>query len=222
MQLIITDVTEMSAGNFCVAGWHIQAGRMVRPLPNGSNWTAALLQKYHVTPGVVLNFVPLAGQHPGAFPHRTEDTPVDVARIGFVTANAGPWFGAAAPPCAPTVADAFQGHVTRNSISNGVSQGVHVPINTQTRSLWAVRCAPGNLTFVADFGKLKGELHDGAATYRLAVSSQTLKTAYRAGGLAAVNNAIPQNAPLHVRLGLARAFGNVPDKCYLMINGVYW
>jgi len=35
MQILITDVTEMHQGNYCVAGWNLNAGTMVRPLPNG-------------------------------------------------------------------------------------------------------------------------------------------------------------------------------------------
>jgi hypothetical protein len=38
MEILITDVTEMGGGNCCVAGWDVVAKRMVRPLPNGSNW----------------------------------------------------------------------------------------------------------------------------------------------------------------------------------------
>lgn len=42
MRLVITDVTEMHGGNYCVAGWNAQTDRMVRPLPNGANWTASI------------------------------------------------------------------------------------------------------------------------------------------------------------------------------------
>jgi hypothetical protein len=222
MKLVITEVTEMSAGNYCVAGWHVQSGRMVRPLPNGSNWTEALLHKYSVAPGAVLNFVQTGVAHHSVFPHHTEDMPVDAASITIASTTPGPWFGQSAPPCASTLADAFQGHVQHNSVWNGVFQGVHVPVGTQTRSLWAVQCTRGSLTLIEDFGKLKGELHDGAGTYKLSISSQVLKTHYRNGGLAAVVKALPKSGTLHVRVGLARAFGNPAYKCYVMINGVQW
>jgi hypothetical protein len=125
-------ITEMSAGNFCVAGWHVQSRRMVRPLPNGGNWTAGLLQRHSIAPGAVLDFAPTGVAHPSAFPHHTEDAPVDLANIAVVSVGPGAWFGPNAPPCANTLAQAFQGHVQHNSVWNGVSQGVYVPVGTQT------------------------------------------------------------------------------------------
>ena len=39
-QVIITDLTEMSTGNYCVAGWDWEHQRMVRLLTRfGGNWT---------------------------------------------------------------------------------------------------------------------------------------------------------------------------------------
>ncbi|MGO9234228.1 MAG: dual OB domain-containing protein [Methylocella sp.] len=212
----------MSPGNFCVAGWDASTGRMVRPLQNGRNWTAGLLQQHGVAPGAVLNFNPTGVAHHSAFPHHTEDTPVDLASIAVVAVAPGAWFGPNAPSCAITVAQAFQGHVQHNSVWNGVLQGVYVPVGTVTRSLWGVSCQRAALIFVEEFDKLKAELDDGTATYKLAVTSHGLKEIFRGGGLAAVNQALPKGGNLHVRVGLARAFGNPADKCYVMINGVRW
>jgi hypothetical protein len=78
------------------------------------------------------------------------------------------------------------------------------------------------LSFFDDFGKLKAILDDGEGRYVISVSSRALKEAYRAGGSAAAEAILPAGGNLHVRLGLARGFGSQPDKCYLMINGVYW
>jgi hypothetical protein len=39
MDIFITDVTEMHAGNYCVAGWDAAGGQMIGPLPGGFNWT---------------------------------------------------------------------------------------------------------------------------------------------------------------------------------------
>jgi hypothetical protein len=155
-------------------------------------------------------------------PHRTEDTPIDPASINLISPSPEPWFGANAPPIAATLADAFEGNVRNNSVWNGCRQGVYVPAGVQTRSLWAVVAHRDSLTFVEDFEKLKSVLDDGAASYKLAVSSRALKEAWRNGGLAAVNQAISRKGKLHVRVGLARTFGNPADKCYVMINGVHW
>ena len=37
-----------------------------------------------------------------------------------------------------------------------------------------------------------------------------------------MRRALPVATELHVRLGLARGFGEHPDKCYVMLNGVLW
>jgi hypothetical protein len=43
ISIVLTDVTEMHGANYCVASWDPKDGRMIRPLPNGTNWTIALL-----------------------------------------------------------------------------------------------------------------------------------------------------------------------------------
>ena len=221
MRLIITDVTEMHGGNYCVAGWNAQAQRMVRPLPNGANWTAKLLQQHGIVPGASIDVTPTGQHHASAFPHHTEDTLVDQATIHHV--NGGPinWFAAGAPLTYGTVSGAFSGHVFHNSIWNNVLQGVYVPVGAQIGSLAAVRLPQTAVQFVEEFDKLKAVLNDGDAYYKLAVSSLALKTAWRQGGLAAVRQALPATPQFHIRLGLARAFGNPPDKCYLMVNGIH-
>jgi hypothetical protein len=85
--------------------------------------------------------------------------------------------------------------------------------------LVAVRVAKSKLSFAENFGKLKAKLDDGSASYQFTVSSKVLKEAWRNGGLAPVNNALPARQEFHVRIGLARPFDN-PPKCYAMLNGV--
>ncbi len=168
-----------------------------------------------------INVTPTGLPHSGAFPHRTEDKPVDQATIRHV--NAGPinWFAPGAPLTYRTVSSAFSGHIVHNSIWNNVRQGVYVPVGTQVGSLAAVRLPRTAVQFVEEFDKLKAILNDGNAGYKLAVSSLVLKTAWRQGGLAAVHQALPATQHFHIRLGVARAFGNPPDKCYLMVNGIH-
>jgi len=221
MRLIITDVTEMHGGNYCVAGWDAQAHRMVRPLPNGANWTAGLLQQHGIVPGTLIDVTPTGQQHPSAFPHHTEDTPIDQSTVHHV--NGGPinWFAAGAPLTHGTVSGAFSGHIAHNSIWNNVLHGVYVPVGAQIASLAAVRLPRTAVKFVEEFDKLKVILNDDNAWYKLAVSSLVLKTAWRQGGLVAVRQALPATPQVHIRLGLARAFGNPADKCYLMVNGIH-
>lgn len=222
MRLIITDVTEMHGGNYCVAGWDPQGQRMVRPLPNGGNWTAALLLQHAIAPGVQTDVTPMGQVANSVYPHRTEDTPIIAGSIQTVNGGeAYNWFGAAVPTTFPTISAAFGGHVAHNSIWNGNRQGIHIPVGTVVGSLGAVSLPRTAITFEEDFGKLKAILDDGSASYKLAVSSHAIKLAWRQGGLNAVQNALPASNVFHIHLGLARAFGDPPTKCYMMVNGIH-
>lgn len=211
MEVLITDVTEMGAGNYCVAGWNAASGRMIRPLPNGGNWAGGLLNNVGVAPGVTIDVTPLNIAGGGAFPHLTEDTLIDPASAHVVNPGPAAWFGAGAPPTASTVQGAFHGNVQHTSVWNGSLQGVHVAAGTNTRSLWAVEVDRGDLDFVQEFGKLKAQLDDGQYTYVISVSSRVLKEAFRAGGVAAVDGLMPANGRLHVRIGLARPWQAQPS-----------
>lgn len=221
MTLLITDVTEMGAGNYCVAGWCAEQNRMVRPLPNGVNWPRSLLRSSGVAPGATVRVQPITKTLMSAYPHRTEDTPVDPSGIQVISSDPGPWFGPNAPPTALTLEEAFESQITYNSEWNNCRQGVHVPAGAKVRSLWAIRVTRDRLRFTEDFGKLKAILDDGSAKYKLAISSKALKESWRDGGLTLVAKALPASGDLHIRVGLARAWGEQPDKCYVMINGVY-
>lgn len=225
MQLLITEVTEMHAGNYCVAGWYAEEKRMVRPLPNGANWTKLSLRLSGVAPGATVHVQPISKQLFNVDPHRTEDTPIDPSSVKVISPDPAAWFGPNAPPAASTLAEAFQGEVGHNRVWNGVYQGVHVLSGKAVRSLWAVKVERARLSFQEDEfnGKrqLKAVLDDGCSRYKLAVSSAALKVAWRAGGLAAIHQTLPHGALLHVRVGLARAWAGQPDKCYVMVNGVY-
>lgn len=225
MRLIITDVTEMHGRNYCVAGWDAQAQRMVRPLPNGVNWTAGLLQQHGMAPGATVDVIPTGQRHPSAFPHQTEDTRINI--IGILLVHAGPiaWLAAGAPPTHATADQAFGGHLACSSIWNGARQGVHVRENTHIGSLGAVSLTVSGLTlFENDYkGKrsLRAYLDDGRACYNLPVVAKNLREAYRLNGVGAAQRLLPGQGNIHVRLGLARAWPGQPGKCSLMINGVY-
>jgi len=225
MRLIITDVTEMHGGNYCVAGWDSQAQRMVRPLPNGANWTAGLLQQHGVVPGASIDMLPTERQHQSAFPHRTEDMLVDAASIQLVHAGPIAWLAADSPPTHATVDQAFGGYLAHSRIWDGARQGVHIPENTQIGSLSAVRLTVDGLTLFENNyqGKrsLRAYLDDGHACYNLPVVAKDLREAYRANGVGAAQQLLPAQGGVHVRLGLARAWPGQPGKCSLMINGIY-
>jgi hypothetical protein len=218
MEILITDVTEMGGGKYCVAGWDNAAKRMVRPLPNGNNWTTALLDRYKIVTGQLVQIEP-QGTSSGGFPHRTEDTPINQASIKATDRVFSDWLGPSAPAVAADLNTGFCGQLQWNGEWNGVKQGVHTPPGVQCSSLVAVRVPKANLSFAESFHKLRAILNDGSDRYQFTVSSKVLKEAWRSGGLAAVNNALPGRDDFHIRIGLARPFGN-PQKCYAMLNGV--
>lgn len=218
MDVLITDVTEMGGGNYCVAGWNADLKQMVRPLPDGGNWPAALLSKHGIVPGVTIS-VTKKGAATGIFPHRTEDTPIDSATINVRTGLFTDWLGLCAPRISVTLDDGFGGNLAWNGTWNGVRQGVHTTPKTLCGSLVAISVPIGNLSFCEPFNALKAIVSDGVATYQLTVSNRVLKEAWREGGLPAVTAALPNRDRFHVRVGLARPFGD-PLKCYAMLNGV--
>ena len=218
MEILITDVTEMSGNNFCVAGWDAANKRMIRPLPGGGNWPQALVAEHKTQPGTVLTAEP-TGAGNGAFPHRTEDTPIDVASIGTIQSSPN-WVGADAPDVSTGLSDAFGNNLQWNKIFRGVHQGVYVPINTQCSSLAAVKVDRSSVNFAQPFGKLLAILDDGKEKYQLSVSGHIYKKGWREGGVEKATSLLPNRSKLHVRVGLARDFEGQPGRCYLMVNGI--
>jgi hypothetical protein len=135
MEIRITEVTEMHNDSYCVAGWCAALRRMVRPLPGGSNWTASLLQIHKIAPGATVRVTPTNLRLAGSYPHLTEDTAIDSTTIQLVSTGPEPWFAAGAPPYSLKLADAFEGHLSWNSIWQGNRQGAHVKPGVKARSL---------------------------------------------------------------------------------------
>jgi hypothetical protein len=222
MILLITEVTEMSGGHYCVAGWDAYNRRMVRPLPNGANWTAEAVTELGITPGVTLEASPADRTPRGQYPHLTEDTLVDPDDVRIAGTGFAAWFGPNAPPVAKSLQDVFGGHVLNNSKWGTSLKGLYVPAGTNTRSLGAIAIKASFLRFFLDATKLRAFLYDGANRYLLPVSDRHLNEVNRRDGLQAVKAGMPASGRLHVRLGLARGWQKHPDKCFVMLNGVRW
>jgi hypothetical protein len=218
MKILVTDVTEMGGTTYCVAGWDATNKRMIRPLPGGGNWPEALITKYKIQPGTVLN-VAAQGIATGDLPHLTEDTPVHQTSITSSQSTPN-WIGPGAPNVFSSLNEGFGDNLKWNSTFRGVRQGVYVPTGTQCGSLGAVNVSKANLSFSQPFDKLLAILDDGSAKYQLSVSSHIFKEAWRQGGVEGATAALPKKPTLHVRVGLARDFEEQPNKCYLMINGI--
>jgi hypothetical protein len=222
LPLLITEVTEIHRGTYCVAAWDAAGRRMVRPLPDGINWTRAQIDGRRIVPGARIAVTPNRIRPRGGYPHRTEDLPVDPSPIQRLADVPADWFAAAAPPLAATLAAAFGGQIRFVHVSLGHRRGAHVISGTPVNSLHGVRIPSRMLCFVEEDDRPRALLRDAEARYDLPVTSRALREVWRANGVAAVRRTLPVDTPLHVRVGLARGWGDRADKCYVMLNGVLW
>ncbi|MBN8937001.1 MAG: hypothetical protein J0I13_12150 [Rhizobiales bacterium] len=178
MQILITDVTEMHQGNYCVAGWDSKGGTMVRPLPNCSNWTGTQLTTYGIQPGATVQLDNAGAASSGIYPHRTEDTQIDLASVKFVTAASNTWFGTGAPPLVSTLAAAFQNNVQTTGVWKCARKAAYVQEGTNIGSLAAVRIGRANFEFFEnDFNgnkSLRAYMVDNDARYSLPVVAKNL------------------------------------------------
>jgi hypothetical protein len=222
LRLLITEVTEIHRGVYCVAAWDVGARRVVRPLPDGINWTRAQIDEYCVVPGARIAVLPNRIRPRSQYPHHTEDLPVDPSPIERLGDAPTDWFAADAPPAAATLSAAFGGQLRHTHAWHGHLRGVFVPTGACVASLHGVRLASRDLSFVENDDRLRALLRDAETRYELPVVSRALREMWRAEGVAAVRRMLPLDTALHVRIGLARGRGEHADKCYAMLNGVLW
>lgn len=223
MRLLITDLTVMHGGNFCVAGWDLDAHRMVRPLPEGHHWTADLVDQYGIEPGVLVGIALTGRPHSGVYPHLTEDAEVDPASIQVIDRRPYNWFGPDAPTVDASIDAIFSGAIQFNRVWNRYRKGCFVRKEQNVRSLGAVIVHRDWLEPYEDEyegrNSLRVKLYDGTERYDIPVVDSTLRACDTAVD---VNRYLPRSGRLHVRVGLARAWEKKPDQCTLMLNGIRW
>ncbi len=222
LRLLITEVTDIHRGIYCVAGWDPDGARMVRPLPDGVYWPRVLLETTGTAPGATIAVTPNRIRLHGDYPHLTEDLPIDPTSIDLLPSAPVGWLGTNAPPTAATLTEAFDGNLRHTGLWRGHRRGVHVPSGSRTCSLHGLRVPSHHLSFIEDDERLRALLQDAETRYNLPVTSSSLRAVWQAEGIAAVRRALPAGTDLHVRVGLARGFGEQRDRCYVMLNGVLW
>lgn len=223
-EILITDLTEMSPGSYCVAGWDWQRQRMVRLLmKHGGNWTAAHVSQTGLWHRRLVRYQPAAVPHGGAFPHATEDMRVDETTMQtFPRPN--DWRQKFLQSESADVDSIFAGCLNPTPAGH-LRKSPFVLPNSECASLGAVRANAADFQYYEDHytpnkPKLRCRFRQSGSDFDLSVSSYRLRLRWREIGVREMNKKQGQFGQVHVRLGLARTWGDM-NKCYLMLNGLY-
>jgi hypothetical protein len=221
-QVIITDLTEMSTGNYCVAGWDWERQRMVRLLTRlGSNWTSHYVGQTGLWHRRLVRYEPVAMPADGVFPHASEDTRIDEKTMQMLP-RPNHWRTTILQSESPNI-DAIFDQGLNAGIPGQTRKSPYVPPNTHCASLGAVRANAADFEFyVNDFDpnkpKLRCRFTKAGSRFDLPVSSYRLRLRWREIGVDRMNERQGDFGQVHVRVGVARPFSN---GCYLMLNGLY-
>ncbi len=229
--LVVTDVTRY--GNlFCVAGWDLNNGGMIRPEPPTANTIAEASRFWtdqHAGPGKFfavgnkIRFDAAIAPANFPFPHATED------RI-FIAGSNGAIVGrmtleqiaqAVAPGVSASVDKAFGGQLHR-----AYSGKAHVVAGTRTCSLDAIEIEPESISFYEDNpgpGKrrLRALINQDGIEYDFSVPADAARSRFLPGGVAGLEADAKVSQSIHVRLGLCRPFATT-NACYAQVNGLYF
>lgn len=223
MKVALTDVTYMKDGHVCIAGWDVDAEKMVRPLPTGTGhyeWTEDQAKKGNLLTGSVVEFSPTGQAGTGQYPHLTEDVMV-AGRFNVVDTLGGIRL---ALRCNGSVSDDVDA-----VFSHQLNKGKYVLPETRCASLGAVVTHPRRIGFserTAESGnKLRCWFYvgtgDAEKKYELPVSSVILRDLWEKSGIDALNDHVHGHTKAHIRVGLARPWPvDGENRCYAMVNNI--
>jgi hypothetical protein len=230
--LLITDVTCYGA-LFCVAGWDLDRGGMIRPEPATTNplhEASRFWPDQYAGPGKLFaigNVVELTASLPPPtfpFPHATEDRICNSGNVGAVVDAMSPSQTAqtVAPSSSAGISSAFGGQLIRAS-----SGKTHVPAGLPTNSLDSINIASGSVRFYEDNPapgrrRLRAMINEGGVNYDFSVPADLARSLFLANGTAAVAAQAAASHSVHVRLGLCRPFAAMPNQCYAQVNGLFF
>lgn len=231
-ELIITDVT-CYGSLYCVGGWNLNGGGMVRPEPPGANianeasrfWDAqrAGPGKFFSV-GNVVRFEAAAPPQNFPFPHATEDRVFSAGPRSTVIRQLTPsqLARSVSAGVSPSLEEAFGGKLVRTH--NGKA---YIAAGERTCSLGAVEIKPDHIRFgeeMREGGKrrLRAVISQNGVAYDLSVPADAARTRFLAGGVAALQADAKASNLIHVRVGLCRPFAAMPDACYAQVNGLYF
>ncbi len=229
--IIVTDVT-CYGDLFCVAGWDLRNGCMLRPEPSTANIVSEVSRFWnneHAGPGQLFsvgNIVRFEAVMPPVnfpFPHATEDRLVVVGNstlVGQMTEIQ--IVQTVAPGLSASIGAAFGGHLNR-----AASGKAHVVAGTQACSLDAINISPASISFYEDNpspGKrrLRAIINENSLQYDFSVPADAARRIFLTEGVGAIQAQAAASQIIHVRLGLCRPFAGMPNSCYAQVNGLYF
>lgn len=229
-KILVTDVTEFGE-LFCVAGWDLLSGRMVRPEPPGTSanavagrfWTAEHVGADKVfSVGNVVTCQGVNAPKGFSYPHATEDVVLDAGSMINVVSREtlAATAGMVAGSVSQTLAAVYDGGLARRA--NGKA---YVSKDHNGRSLGAIEIASDALQFhenryKPDKPKLRSWVTVGGISYDIPVTAVAAHQRWRKDGLAALTADAANAGRIHLRMGLARPWSAQPDECFVQINGI--
>jgi len=230
-KIIVTDVT-CYGDLYCVAGWDLDRGKMIRPEPSTAiaNVEASRFWKAEwagpgkaFAVGNVVQFDAGDARNDFPFPHATEDRVVDAAK---------------APEVRNRLSEAEVHHVVVAGLANSLNAAfgsvlvrtpsgtAHVPSGNKGPSLGAVDLMPTQVVFYEDSykdkTKLRASINDGHASYNLPVPADAARSRWQKSGLKGLRSDLASCTRVHLRVGLSRPMSTMPDRCYCQVNGLYF
>lgn len=220
--VLISEVTRMTKGYYCVAGWDVHSNRMVRLLQaNGENW---LYDPVFIVGNLVS--YKLSGKRNTAFPHATEDSILTAPPTLIEYFDESEMYSLLLGTTFESVAKIF---------GRALFDEKYIIDGTNCRSLGGLRIERSRIHFVEDsYRKLRLRLHDNDdVNYCLPVTDAGLLRMFSEDtephfGVAEANEWLDVNPPeaqIILRVGLARGWSGKegtwsPRRCYAQLNGI--
>jgi len=219
-RLFITDITDYG-NQRCIAGWDVGRGKMIRPEPApGSFWPVGAVGPHaQFELGALVEFDACVPKTPTGYPHQTEDRVVTGAsrRLRILTTSERRQI--LDETLSANLDDLYEGNL---QVEN---RRGFVPLGVNCRSLGAVEVAAAEVRIFedTDWGKkrLRCQMQHGGSMIMPTVTSTLIRQRYRDEGIMAVLRQLAPARTLHLRVGLARAFPQKPDRCYIQVNDIF-
>jgi|GEM_PF-2048357 len=223
--LLLTEITQMHNDHFCLAGFDIHTGKMVRPLlPNIAHWTFGTTPKPFL-PGQLVNAVPIAAPHkPSIYPHRNEDRILRDTLIVLETWTPAELYAALCDTAKNSILQIF---VQRPRENRYYIEG------TQCPSLGCLKIARRRVLFQHRNNRLRLNFEDNDGTaYSLPVTCNQLRSLYDhehiPEGIQKANarlQSVPRDEDILIRIGLTRGYAGAngefdPRRCFIQVNGI--